>query len=516
MRLLIIYAACFVCSVSPRELFCPPECLCHTGIITTGVKGYIISSNSENMSRIPDLSGLTSNPQPKLLRLSRKAITRVTPADFPEGIGITRLILAGNREMNLEDDAFSNLHDSLEYLDLEITKIFFNNSLTFLRGLGKLKHLDLSFNNKYRYQFGDSKIVSRLFYGLGMSSLKKLKMYNCGIQSIGSDVFLGIETLEELDLAGNSLSSVPDGIAPLSDLSLLDLSHSRFATLKKKRFMHNKKLMTLKMLYTRVTTIDADALFGLEKSLENLHIAYSKLSEFPTDAIKHLTALKVFELTSNPLTTIPGGSMSGSFCLKDLHISQTSITLTHNSFEGQEKCIKHLFMRNMGIENIPVEPLRSLKKLHHLFLDENKIQVLRTDSLTGIKANLLVLSENPLARIEKGAFNNLTYPLYVELPNTRLEDLNFALDYSPGTFDSLNVRGLSLECDCTLAFLIDEGVALSGSCNAMDIKMDLRSASLPEYLSDKCSAEANFVCGHVILLNMIGLLMVSSVRNDIC
>ncbi|XP_067672124.1 leucine-rich repeat-containing G-protein coupled receptor 4-like [Haliotis asinina] len=330
--------------------------------------------------------------------------------------------------MKLEDGAFSNLHDSLEYLNLEITKIFFNKTLPFLRGLSRLEYLDLSFNNKYHYESGDPNISSRLFDGLGLSSLKTLKMYNSNIQSLGADVFLGIETLEELDLAGNLLPGVPDGLARLSALKVLDLSNSRFTTLRRKSFVNNKKLMTLKMFYSKVTTIDPDAFVGLEKSLQVLKMQQCKLSKFPTDALKHLTALKVLDLQMNPLATIPDGSLSGSFCLKDLHIGQTYIKVTCNIFKGQENCIKNLYLRDMGLDNIPTESLRSLKKLQHLFLTGNEIKVLCKDSLTGIKASLLVFHNNPLARIEKGAFQNLTHPFYLDFQETLLKDLQFTFD----------------------------------------------------------------------------------------
>jgi len=178
------------------------------------------------------------------LRLNNNKITKLNN-DFFRGLSrLTHLYLANNQLTSLPEGLFENC---LKVVDLSRNKLIKLETSTFQTWV-KLEELDLSDNNIERADYSNvyafnknlrklnineislTSLNSQSFNGL---NLTELYIEECQIM----DLFNGLDNLTGLDLSGNKILSLPDGIFQnLINLKYLNLSDNQISELPNNLF----------------------------------------------------------------------------------------------------------------------------------------------------------------------------------------------------------------------------------------------------------------------------------------
>lgn len=254
--------------------------------------------------------------------------------------------------------------------------------------------------------------------------------------SFCGNMFQGLETL---DLHGNRLTALPDGIMHLERLATLNLSKNRLVnkslellgqilSLRELRLGENLLdgacLESLKNL-NRLETLDlhdnalTDLSFGVPEllSLRVLLVAGNKLTSIPFELVQSLplkeidaarnklggvlipqgvnglATLKHIDVSSNVLTSISENAINSLSSLEILNVAENKLVSVPNMSEWQS-----LITFTAGGNNITSIPegLTSLPKLRTLDFTRNSLK--RLDNNIGLMDNLTVLliANNPL------------------------------------------------------------------------------------------------------------------------
>ncbi|XP_076315849.1 protein slit-like [Tachypleus tridentatus] len=98
----------------------------------------------------------------------------------------------------------------------------------------------------------------------------------------------------------NSISSIPDGVNALIELTRLDLSNNQISIIPNDVFSNLTKLSTLILSYNKLQCIQKDSFKGL-KSLRVLSLHGNDVSMIPEGAFRDLISITHIALGANPL-----------------------------------------------------------------------------------------------------------------------------------------------------------------------------------------------------------------------
>lgn len=131
--------------------------------------------------------------------------------------------------------------------------------------------------------------------------MKKSDFSNRSLTSMPDGLFSQPETITELDLKGNRLSSLPEEFGTLVNLEVLDLSSNQLAALPDS-FRKLAKLRKLNLYSNELPAIPG-VLENL-KALENLNIRANRLESLP-EWMGQLPHLRILDVSNNNIDSIP-------------------------------------------------------------------------------------------------------------------------------------------------------------------------------------------------------------------
>jgi internalin A len=172
-----------------------------------------------------------------------------------------------------------------------------------------------------------------------------------------------------LDLSGNQLTTLPEAIAQLSNLSGLDLSGNQLTTLPEAI----AQLSNLRVLYLRnnqLTTLP-EAIAQLSH-LRVLYLRNNQLTTLP-EAIAQLSNLRELDLSDNQLTTLPEAIAQLSH-LSVLYLRNNQLTTLPEAI-AQLSNLRELDLRNNQLTTLP-EAIAQLSNLRELDLSDNQLTTL--------------------------------------------------------------------------------------------------------------------------------------------
>ncbi|KAM6215907.1 leucine-rich repeat-containing G-protein coupled receptor 5 isoform 3-T3 [Rhynchocyon petersi] len=136
--------------------------------------------------------------------------------------------------------------------------------------------------------------------------------------------------LEELRLAGNSLTYIPRGaFAGLYSLKVLMLQNNQLRQVPTEALQNLRSLQSLHLHNNRIHSLGKKCFDGLH-SLETLDLNYNNLDEFPV-AIRTLSNLKELGFHSNNIKSIPEKAFVGNPSLITIHFYDNPIQLVGRS-----------------------------------------------------------------------------------------------------------------------------------------------------------------------------------------
>jgi Leucine-rich repeat (LRR) protein len=149
--------------------------------------------------------------------------------------------------------------------------------------------------------------------------LETLDLSNCNISEIDSNAFTGLDRMDILSLASNSLNDLSEKVfEPLVDLKELYLQGNQLSRILPQTLLPLKKLLVLDASYNRIPDIDKETFTGLS-SLKEIKFVGNVMRAFAPDTFNSLKNLQYLELqlleTSNEMSQLSSSTTKLTSCL---------------------------------------------------------------------------------------------------------------------------------------------------------------------------------------------------------
>ncbi|CAL8303115.1 unnamed protein product [Arctogadus glacialis] len=198
---------------------------------------------------------------------------------------------------------------SLTHLELSDTEKWINRGLLKTAcSIPSLRSLDLHYNSVVN-------IAQKL---PNCSQITKLDLFSNRISNLSSHSIQSMKQLRYLDLAGNSLSSVPHDLISLSSLEILYLSANNIAEVGCLDFFNLTRLKELYLVYNYIDKLDG-CVFQYQKDLKVLDLSNNLLLELDDTFKIGLKNLEFLDLSTNRIKHFGTGdfiSLESLSCLK--------------------------------------------------------------------------------------------------------------------------------------------------------------------------------------------------------
>eukprot|EP00057_Strongylocentrotus_purpuratus_P020779 XP_011675253.1 PREDICTED: leucine-rich repeat-containing protein 15-like [Strongylocentrotus purpuratus] len=235
---------------------------------------------------------------------------------FNRFTGIRRFLMDGYTNLkflNMSNNDISNTYSQKSFISLRLLQELYltnehsQNINKAFRYLGALRVLDLSFaplKITSISQFTNTSSLTRLI--MRENSLRSTDVYHIKTES---SLFLGLDSLESLDLRQNKLDMLAPGtFKPLKKLRILYLSQSSITVLSRGVFDSLTALMTLDLRDNEITKI-SECLLQTQYHLAVLFLSNNKLETIPRTLFNETSSLHSLYIQENKITTIEPNTM---------------------------------------------------------------------------------------------------------------------------------------------------------------------------------------------------------------
>uniref|UniRef100_A0A6N2N312 Leucine-rich repeat-containing N-terminal plant-type domain-containing protein n=1 Tax=Salix viminalis TaxID=40686 RepID=A0A6N2N312_SALVM len=349
----------------------------HLSLRYNQLKGSIDTKDFDSLSKLEELE----------LRFN-KIQNFVTSTDFDSLSKLKELDLSENEIQNfVTSTGFERPGslDKLEILDLSSNRIN-DSSLSFLKGLSSLKHLNLAYN-----QIKGSMDIKGFERPGSLDKLEILDLSSNRINDCNLSSLKGLSSLKHLYLRGNQLNGSIDtkDFDSLSELEELDLSENEIQNFVTSTGFERPgsldKLEILDLSSNRISDGNLSFLKGLS-SLKHLHLDKNQLKgSMEMKDFDSLSKLEELYLSGNEIqifVTSTGFERSGSLDkLEILDLSSNRISDGNLSFLKGLSSLKQLHLNKNQLKgSMEMKEFDSVSKLVELRLEENEIQNFATST----------------------------------------------------------------------------------------------------------------------------------------
>ena len=332
-----------------------------------------LNLNGNNITMLTNVS-FVSYSALRVLSLESNGLRNIQKGVFYPLVYLEELILERNNITCLLNDIFGRNKN------LKLVQLSSNNFTSIpIRAFASLQTLNLIFLNHNP--------IRRLnFSGFSLMNLSILDLQFLEISSVQINEFspLKEKTIHSVDLSGNNLTHLPDGVFQyLNCVTRLDLSCCSINNLTLNSFLGMESLEALYVEQSKVKWIT-----GFSESFNK-----SSLSNPP---------LKNLSLSGNRIPALTSNVFSGLDKLIFLDLSLCKIKhIDNDTFQGLIS-LNSLDLSSNDIDSVYAKTFSHLLSLHELKLSSNKIQTLNPAMFCNSTFTYLDLSRNHITRINTG------------------------------------------------------------------------------------------------------------------
>lgn len=397
------------------------------------------------------------------LKLKGGSMEEIEKESFLPLTLLQSLDLSNNFIMNITKETFSGLR-SLHYLNLSCNRIEVLQGETFSH-LMQLQHLELQYNN--------IRNVSRESFH-GLLRLRHLNLEGNRIKMMEARTLIHLTQVTHLLVAHNHLASF-DRLEILSPLiQTLDLSGNNLDRVPQGMhpFVRNLKLGRNSI---RKILLDDWNNYG---SISSIVLDHNLITQVQEDSFAHLQLLTSLSFLGNRLKDVPVNLPSN---LRHLNLEGNEVTrLEKNSFRGLW-ILEHLQMGKNLIKVIDPNTFCDLLNLRSLHLEENQIEHFGSIFHNLSRLELLDLSGNPLKSLSSDSLYGLK-----ALKQLGLNDLNSIQKSEIGEnafsyISSLSSLEMSNSCNLALEVLSLKHMKHLRSLKSIDLSGNNLTTLLPEF-----------------------------------
>ncbi len=224
--------------------------------------------------------------------------------------------------------------------------------------------------------------------------------------------------------------------ADLAGITILNLRSQNITVLKANDF-NGLTALELFTLSDNALSSLPEGIFDELTALEWLHLYNNDLSSLPEGVFDELTALEWLDLSSNELSSLPEGVFDNLTALEWLNLSNNDLSSLPEGVFDELTALEYLSLSSNALSSLPEGVFDELTALKQLHLSNNELSSLPEgvfDELTALE--WLDLSSNALSSLPEGIFDKLTALEWLDLYNNDLSSL------PEGIFDELTALKL--------------------------------------------------------------------------
>ncbi|XP_055631978.1 chaoptin [Toxorhynchites rutilus septentrionalis] len=378
----------------------------------------IISFSHRNSGHhlIPDLSMLSASI--RRLDFSNNGIRTIPEKSFSViGEYVSELRLANNLLGDNLNPIFSTTElqalKNVKILDISFNQIMALDEGIFL-GCRKLQEIQLDGNKL-------STVPATSFKDL--PSLRIISLRNNFIENISSDSFAFANKIDRIDLRYNRIHSLkPNAFSNLQTMKELLLAGNLINSVDERAFMGSDAIQKLDLSDNLIGEIPSAALSSIE-SLKVLNLSLNNIDKLESKHLQLLKNLQILDISRNIIASVLPGTFREQSLLKYLDLSLNSLrTIEDDAFEGLDN-LQTLILRDNNILLIPGSALGRLPRLSNLYLDFNRVAALSSNILKSIQPEnirYLSLSRNVIREFPANSFTSFKKLIYLDISGNSL------------------------------------------------------------------------------------------------
>ncbi|KAJ0176900.1 hypothetical protein K1T71_006909 [Dendrolimus kikuchii] len=301
-------------------------------------------------------------PNLEILDLQYNNISAMKKKYFADTTTVQIFDLSNNRLAQLSVEQFHNMR-RLRQLHLNSNELrslprdSFKNTI--------LEHLDLSNNQLTIFP---SSTLSQVGF-----TLRRLELAFNRLEYLDAAMFHSIAFLQELSLARNALTVLPDNtFAGLSHLRRLDLSYNIIKTNFKELFHNLPRLRYLSLAGCGLKTMPNLLLANLTE----LDLSGNYIASYRDTDVRRLANLRVLDLAGNKFTSLQPAMWVGMRRLTSLDVSHNPVVrVRRGSFEGLDRLLGLRMNHLRHLEAVEPRAFRPLSSLRSLELESPLVTV---------------------------------------------------------------------------------------------------------------------------------------------
>ncbi|KAK3577052.1 hypothetical protein CHS0354_003134 [Potamilus streckersoni] len=312
----------------------------------------------ENLPSLQTVPTAIQNLQSLMyLKIYKTSVSHLNENSFKGLTKLQILDLSKNYLQFFEHNTFTDIHETLKYLDLSLNNLSASalSPLTNIKWM-TLRTLNLSQNPLINLPEG-------FFYN--MSTLGGMILNQCNMSKIQNITFSGLGKLTTIDISMNEIVDVEVGsFLPTPNLTHLDL-HDQHQVLSC-HLLHSSGYPPLNLPH--------EALWHLRFYLTHLDLGYNLLNLTDTyQLIRSLSNLKVIGLKCIGLEEIPSYLFSNHSHLQILYLDDNNLkTLSPETLYGLSGSLRELYLNNNKLKTLYKCVLENFTQLQKLELKGNE------------------------------------------------------------------------------------------------------------------------------------------------
>lgn len=387
---------------------------------------------------------------------------------------IQNMQLQSNDLKDLNNKTLSDCPPITNVLDLSFNNLKSISCMQFLQGQKRVAKLKIEHNHltdliscKAQTRFQHLKELSLRYNRIlqvnsfAFSHMPKLTTLQLNINIIAyldRKALNGLKDLLTLRLDNNLLTDLyNESFEDLHSLRTLNLRNNQIAVIFNNTFHSLRNLSILDLGGNKITHLMPLAFKGLD-SLNNLYLDRNHLAEIDGQLIGHLhRTLQVLDLHGNFIHYFTESKRSPFINLSkltDLKLDAQmpyGITLIPHAFFRGLTSLKSLYLNNNHISFLSTDTFDDLKNLTFLTLDDSCVGV--TQLKPGIFKNLhkleiLMVENMGIVSVSKEVFGNLTGLKVLHLNRNAMQTLDMNLLENLTNLQYLDIRNTPLSCNC--------------------------------------------------------------------
>ncbi|KAE8573054.1 chaoptin [Halyomorpha halys] len=380
-------------------------------------------------------STVFSSSAHKSLKEVRLSFNKIPSIDSKTFSGLSNLETVGlhsNKIIKISENAFTDLIQKFSvYLSNNVIEIIESKSFS---NIPKLKMVDLHGNKLLTFDYTVFENVTTdndpMTLNLSSNRIENLKVPTYQ----RNPVYISV-----LDLSHNKFAKVPEKLVEIqTSLKSLDLSYNEITAIESVDFYSMLNLEHLSLIHNKIVQVKPDAFISLKK-LQILNLSHNHIEEIQNEQFKNLENLRILDLSFNSINNIPSNAFENTKVEK-LSLSNNRISsLPSLLVVNLRNALRILDLSYNQIINIDQNIFQAIPKIYDLNLCHNKIigdglaSLQNSNSLSSLQ-----LCGNELVSIASDSFKNISNLRYLNLADTGLTSFpNITLP----SLKNLNVSG---------------------------------------------------------------------------